>query len=148
MAVPSQPGCLTRDALTAAPSATGRGRLCYKSGRLCNKSSRLCNKHGRRCNTDSRFPIDPLSNTCNPEQVVEFAIPQPNPSQINRHPAEGGGGGGRGATALWFFQRSRLQATGRRPPGCFSQNDSRMSATAAWANSRASRRVAAESSWM
>jgi hypothetical protein len=70
---------------------------------LYDTDGRLCSKHGRRCNTDSRCPIDPLSTTCSRAQVVELVNPQPNPSQINREPAEGGGGRGVGVGTLQFF---------------------------------------------
>jgi len=49
-------------------------------------SGRLCNKH-------SRLPINPFSDTCSRSQDIELAIPQPNPSRINHHPAEGSGEG-------------------------------------------------------
>jgi hypothetical protein len=115
VAVLPQPGCLTRDALAAATSVTRRGRHCNKSGRLYDTDGRLCSKHGRRCNTDSRCPIDPLSTTCSRAQVVELVNPQPNPSQINREPAEGGGGEGGGGGHTSVFLRapsSGLPATG------------------------------------
>jgi hypothetical protein len=94
VAVSPQPGCLTCDTVTAATSLIRNGRLCNKHGRLYDTNNRLRYKPGRLCNKDNRLPIDPLSNTCKPAQVVELAIPQPNPSQINRQPAEGGGGEG------------------------------------------------------
>jgi hypothetical protein len=94
VAVPRQSGCLTRDALTAAASATRRDRLCNKPGRLCDRNSRLCHTNSRLCNKDGRLPIDPFSNRSSPGHVIELANPQTNPSQINHHPAPGGGGRG------------------------------------------------------
>jgi hypothetical protein len=63
------------------------------SGRLCDTNSRLCYKHGRLCNRNGRLPINPFSDTCSRSQGIELAIPQPNPSRINHHPAEGSGEG-------------------------------------------------------
>jgi hypothetical protein len=127
VAVSPQSGCLTRDRLTAATSVARRGRLCDKSGRLDDKDSRLCYKHDRLCNKDSRLPIDPFSKTSSYAHVIELVIPQPNPSQINLKPAEGGRGRGVGSHHTLVFSRSCRPATGYRlqptvcslqPAGC------------------------------
>jgi hypothetical protein len=94
--VPAQPGCLTREGLTAATSVVRRDHPCDKSDRHYDKNIRLCSKPGRLCNKDSRLATDPFSKASSHAHVVELVSPQPNPSQINLKPAEGGRGGGGG----------------------------------------------------
>jgi hypothetical protein len=114
VSVPPQLGCLTRDALTAATSVTGGGRLCNKSGPSVTKTAASVTNTAV-CVTNTAV-----------SQLIHFQIhaaaarlsnsPSPNPT-----PAESTtiphGGGGRGPPASTFV-RAASRPGARSPVPC------------------------------